>query len=84
VGASLRARIGRQELSFGNEWLVGNKDFGPYFVGLSFDAVRLTYATDLFSPVDAWAAMLAEGGLAEEDGDVTFYGLYASTPAVEN
>ncbi len=82
-GLPLRARIGRQELSFGNEWLVGNKDFGPYFVGLSFDALRLTYATDQFS-VDAWAAMLAEGGLAEEDGDVTFYGLYASTPAIEN
>ncbi len=42
-GLPLRARIGRQELSFGNEWLVGNKDFGPYFVGLSFDALRLTY-----------------------------------------
>ena len=82
-GLPLRARIGRQELMFGNEWLVGNKDFGPFFRGLSFDALRLTYTTDVFT-LDAWASTLAEGGVAEEDGDVWFYGLYGSCTAVEN
>ena len=82
-GLPLRARIGRQELSFGSEWLVGVNDAnqGPW--GLSFDGLRLTYATDMFS-VDAWAAILAEGGVAEEDGDVWFYGLYGSYTGFED
>jgi hypothetical protein len=82
-GTPLRLRIGRQELSFGNEFLVGNKDFGPNFVGLSFDAIRATYAADVWS-VDAWAATLFESGVAEQDGDVWFYGLYGSCSALEN
>ncbi len=82
-GTPLQLRVGRQELAFGSQWLVGTKDFGPNFVGQSFDALRLTYATDMFS-VDAFAAKLAEAGLAEEDGDTDFYGVYASCTAVEN
>ncbi len=77
-GLPLRARIGRQELRFGSEWLVGANDDGPSPAwGLSFDGVRLTYGTDLFS-VDAWWSKLADRSPAEEDGDVDFYGLYAS------
>jgi hypothetical protein len=82
-GAPLRLRIGRQELSFGNEWLVGRNDGGMKFFGISFDAVRATYATDLFS-VDAFAAKLAERSPLEEDGDTDFYGLYGSYLGVEN
>lgn len=77
-GTPLRLRIGRQELRFGNEWLVGGNDIGsipPW--GLSFDALRLTYATDRVS-LDAFWAKLAERSLVEEDGDVDFYGLYGS------
>jgi hypothetical protein len=76
-GLPLRARIGRQELSFGSEWLVGVNDTAALFTGLSFDAVRLTYATDQFS-IDAWASTLFESGINEQDGDVWFYGVYAS------
>ena len=79
----LRLRLGRQELSFGSEWLVGPKDSVFFFYGRSFDALRLTYTTDSFS-VDAFAAELAEGGPFEEDGDVWFYGLYTTCTAVEN
>ena len=82
-GLPLRARIGRQELSFGSEWLVGVNDAAAGFAGLSFDALRLTYATDLFS-VDAFAAKLFENGIAEEDGDVDFYGVYASYLGLED
>jgi hypothetical protein len=82
-GTPFRLRIGRQELSFGSEWLVGTNDTSQLFTGLSFDAIRATYATDLFS-VDAWAAMLAEGGVAEEDEDVNFYGVYASYLGLED
>lgn len=79
----LRLRLGRQELSFGSEWLVGPKEFVYFFYGRSFDAARLTYKTDSFS-VDAFAAELAEGGPFEEDEDVWFYGLYSTCTAVEN
>jgi hypothetical protein len=78
----LRARIGRQELSFGSEWLVGPKDFGPFFSGRSFDAFRFTYGGPNFT-VDAWASKLAERSPLEEDGDVDFYGIYASCTALE-
>jgi len=82
-GVPLRVRIGRQELSFGSEFLVGNGDKAPLFRGISFDAVRLTYATDKFS-VDGWWSKLVENSPLEEDGDVDFYGIYASCKAVEN
>ncbi|MBI5091723.1 MAG: alginate export family protein [Candidatus Hydrogenedentes bacterium] len=82
-GYPLRARIGRQELSFGNEWLVGT---GGSVAGIwkrSFDAVRLTYATDQFS-VDAWWSKLVENSPLEQDGDVDFYGIYGSYKGIEN
>jgi hypothetical protein len=82
-GTPLRLRVGRQELSFGSEWLVGTNDTNSFFSGLSFDAVRLDYATDMFS-VAAWAAKLAEVGALEEDGDTDFYGVYASYMGLED
>ena len=82
-GMPLRLRIGRQELSLGSEWLVGVNDARSNFRGLSFDGARLTYATDQFS-VDAWASTLFESGINEQDGDVWFYGLYASYLGLED
>ena len=82
-GLPLRLRIGRQELSLGSEWLVGVNDTSSFFTGLSFDAARLTYATDMFS-VDAFAAELAEGGPFEEDEDVWLYGVYGSYLGLED
>jgi len=82
-GFPLRARIGRQELSFGSEWLVGVNDTAAFFQGLSFDGLRLTYATDVFS-VDAFYTTLAEGGANEEDEDVSFAGIYGSYKGLEN
>ena len=79
----LRLRIGRQELAFGSQWLVGPKDFGPFYSGRSFDALRLTYNMDSFT-IDAWASILREGGIAEEDEDVSFYGIYGTCTALEN
>lgn len=76
-GAPLRLRIGRQEMTFGSGWLVGTNDAGSFPMGLSFDAIRATYKTDLFS-VDAFAAKLADNSPVEQDGDVDFYGLYGS------
>ena len=82
-GLPLRARIGRQELRFGSEWLVGANDSGPCPAwGLSFDALRLTYATELFQ-VDMWGAKLADRSPSEEDGDTDFYGIYGSFLGIE-
>lgn len=82
-GQPLRVRIGRQELSLGSEWLVGVNDASSAFRGLSFDAIRATYATDMFS-VDAFWAKLVERSPIEEDGDVDLYGVYASYLGLED
>lgn len=76
-GLPVSLRVGRQELEFGSGWLVG-ADPGPdYFTGLSFDAIRLTYEQDEFT-VDAWAAKVAETFSDFGDGDIDFYGVYAT------
>lgn len=71
----LTVRIGRQEISLGSEWLVGNNDFGSFFYGLSFDGVRLIYTEDTWN-VTAFATKVQENSPIEEDGDVDFYGIY--------
>lgn len=81
-GMPLRLRVGRQEMTYGTGWLVGANPTADPFTGLSFDAVRLTYAGDAFT-LDAWASKLAERGGLEEDGDVDFYGLYGSYTGFE-
>ncbi len=82
-GTPLQLRVGRQELSFGNEWLVGVNNAASDFRGLSFDALRLTYAADTFS-VDAVAAKLAEtfGDFGEDDTNL--YAVYGSYTGVED
>jgi hypothetical protein len=82
-GSGLQARIGRQELAFGSQWLVGPRDFGFFYTGLSFDAIRLTWANDNFT-IDGWASKLSEnfGDIFEDD--INFYGIYMSCTAVEN
>lgn len=82
-GLPLRLRVGRQELSFGSEWLLGVNDVSSFYFGRSFDAMRLTYAADLFS-MDVFGAQLAEGGPIEEDEDVWLYGVYGSYLGLED
>jgi hypothetical protein len=88
----LRLRIGRQELVFGREWMVGNNDAGVNFSGLAFDALRLTYDTDMVA-VDLWTSKLVDfsspmalnwGGSVEQDADIDFHGLYATYKGIEN
>jgi len=82
-GTDLQVRIGRQEIKLGSGFLVGTNESGYGFTGLSFDAIRATYATDLFS-VDAFAAKLAESHPVFEDGDADLYGVYGSYKGIEN
>ncbi|MCP4644477.1 MAG: alginate export family protein, partial [bacterium] len=80
LGQPLRLRIGRQDLKFGKGWLIGNQ-ISPT-LGLSYDAIRLTYDCDVLN-VDAVWAKLAERSPGEEDGDVDLYAIYATYKQLE-
>ena len=82
-GQPLRVRIGRQELKFGSNWLVGANENGPRFSGLSFDGVRATYTLDQLA-IDAFWAKLNETAGIEEDGDTDFYGVNVAYTGIEN
>ena len=82
-GTQLQLRVGRQELSFGSQFLVGPRDFAFFWTGISFDAIRLTYKADVFT-IDAWASKLFEAMSDFAEDDINFYGIYASCTAVEN
>ena len=82
----LSLRIGRQELSYGNERLVGAFDWGN--VGRSFDAIKAVYVKKKWS-VDMFAARLVDEhgfnfpGLGGDDDEAypppphqEFYGAY--------
>ena len=80
-GISLK--IGRQELAYGTEFILGNNDFGP---GLSYDAVAAIWAQEDVR-VDLFAAKLAEGRTrwgSEDDADVDLYGIYSSYLGLED
>lgn len=82
-GTPLALRVGRQELVFGSEFILGNNSNGSNFQGLSYDAIRLTYATDMFK-VDAFAAKLAESFQNFGKGDLDLYGIYGSYIGIED
>jgi len=88
----LQIRIGRQELAYGREFMVGNNDAGVNFAGLSFDGVKLSYDDEQFS-VDAWWTKLLDLssplqlgllGEVEVDADMDFFGVYGTYKGVEN
>ncbi len=82
-GTPLSMRVGRQELSFGSEWLVGVNNSAAEYRGLSFDALRLTYAHEVFT-IDAVAAKLAESYGDFLEDDVDFYLAYFSYTGIED
>lgn len=75
----LTARLGRQELVYGREWLVGNNDAGVDFSGQAFDAVKFIYDADDYR-VDFWWSKLHENRIFrnDTDGDTDFYGIYGT------
>ncbi len=82
-GTPLSLRVGRQELVFGSEFLLGNNDSNAFFTGLSYDAIRLTFANDMFK-ADAFAAKLAESYQNFGKGDLDLYGVYGSYIGIED
>ncbi|MDZ4860029.1 MAG: alginate export family protein [Candidatus Hydrogenedentes bacterium] len=77
LGLPARLRIGRQAMEFGSGWLVASDISPAPFLDTTYDAIRLTVAIESLR-VDAWISELAESGAAEENGDVDFYGVYAT------
>jgi len=82
-GTPLSLRVGRQELVFGSSFLLGNNSSNAFFTGLSYDAIRLTFANDMFK-IDAFAAKLAESFKNFGKGDVDLYGIYGSYIGIED
>jgi hypothetical protein len=82
-GTPLSMRVGRQELALGNQLLVGTNDVGSLYTGLSFDALRVTFAND-YMTMDAIAAKLAESYGDFGDSDVDLYILYGSYIGIED
>jgi hypothetical protein len=70
----LSARLGRQELSYGEERLVGA--FGWSNVGRTFDAAKVRYASEGVY-VDAFLARARRRPLLPDTPDQTLSGLYA-------
>lgn len=74
-GTPFDVRIGRQDLKLGKGWLIS--DIISACLSLSFDAVKVTYDVEPWR-IDAWWAKLAETFALESDGDVDYYGTYAT------
>lgn len=76
----LSLRIGRQELVFGEAWLVGSQ-VSPT-LGISYDGIRATYKAGDFT-VDGWWAKLAERQGDFADDDIDFYGLWGKYTGID-
>lgn len=78
-GARVSLRAGRQELSYGDQRLVGS--FGWNNNGRSFDALKFIYTSDLFN-ADLFTSKVRENTTSDEDLD--FYGLHITTGIIPN
>ncbi len=77
-GGNLTFRIGRQELSYGDERLIGGFNWSN--VAQSFDAVKAIYQRDRLQ-VDFFASrrvLIDSNSFNEWDRDDDFYGVYAT------
>ncbi len=80
-GATVNARVGRQEMTFGSNRLVGNRE-GPN-IRLSFDGIR-TWTTVGDTRIDAFMVRPVTDfeGWFDDTADPTqkFFGVYTTTP----
>lgn len=77
IGELVDVQVGRFEMIYGDELLVGNGDWGP--TGKSFDGLRLHHMTDTFW-VDAFVSQPVEGQAVLVGVDETFAGVYGGLP----
>lgn len=78
----LTAKVGRQELSYGDERLVGASDWNN--IGRTFDAAKLRYEIDTFW-VDGFISRLVipdDNNFDMSNEYETFWGLYGGTKAL--
>jgi len=82
-GTPVAIKMGRQELAYGDERLVGS--FGWSANGRSFDAVKFMYGSDQFD-VDFWTSKILETGAPAyaADDDQDFYGIYGTLKTIPN
>lgn len=83
-GYPIAVKIGRQEISLGREFLIGNNDASADFVGNAFDALRVDYDNDETLRVTAFTAKLVDNRNLEEDADVDLYAIYGTYYGMEN
>lgn len=76
AGKPLRVRLGRQEMKFGSQRLVGVNDWNN--VGRAFDALRLTYGEHA-TTLDLWLAQIRDKNAATIDGNQEFAGAFFSS-----
>ncbi|OGQ57377.1 MAG: hypothetical protein A3J24_00040 [Deltaproteobacteria bacterium RIFCSPLOWO2_02_FULL_53_8] len=75
VGAPVSLRVGRQELAYGDQRLIGS--FGWSNNGRSFDALKFAVTSEPAN-VDLFTAKISEAAGKDQD----FYGLYATIKAI--
>ncbi len=81
-GTPLSLRVGRQEFRLGAAFFIGTNESSAFFTGLSFDGIRLSYATEQFA-IHAVTAKPYEsyGDFMEDDADL--FGVYFSYMGIE-
>jgi hypothetical protein len=84
-GTPLSFRIGRQEIQFGSEFLVGNNDTSSFFRGLSFDGLTTNSQFGNFKLQSFFTELVTNNNpfRFESSGDVWFHGFYGSYVGIE-
>lgn len=82
-GSPLSLRVGRQEFRLGAAFFIGTDETSAFFTGISFDAIRLTYASEQLV-INAVTAKTVEqyGDYLEDDADL--FGTYFSYIGIED
>ncbi len=83
--AGFDLKIGRQEVQFGSEFLVGNENTSSGFSHRAFDGIRADYAGDNYNvTIFNFKAWEEDYDSNEKDQDSDFNGIYATYTGFEN
>ena len=83
--AGFDLKIGRQEVMFGSEFLVGNENTASGFTHRAFDGVRADWSNDSFDvTIFNFKAWEDDYDSSEKDQDDDLNGIYATYNGIEN
>ena len=83
--AGFDLKIGRQEVMFGSEFLVGNENTASGFSHRAFDGIRADWSNDSFDvTIFNFKAWETDYDSSNKDNDDDFNGIYASYNGIEN